>query len=93
MSEGVKAQIYTTLLNFLGYTEEVLRKTGAGCLGAICKYLSPEQLDNTLSEYILSKYPFFQLIYEEIYVYLYLIHSRSVTNLSIFPRMYQLLNC
>lgn len=56
MSEGVKSQIHMTLLGFLGHSEETIRKSGAGCLGAICKYLSPEQFDTTLSEYVLSKY-------------------------------------
>lgn len=56
MSEGVKSQIYGTLLGFLGHPEDTIRKTGAGCLGAICKYLAPEQFDTTLSEYVLSKY-------------------------------------
>lgn len=55
MSEGVKSQIYMTLLGFLGHPEETIRKTSAGCLGAICKYLSPEQFDTTVSEYVLSK--------------------------------------
>lgn len=55
MSENVKTQIFSTLLGFLGHSEDTIRKSGAGCLGAICKYLSPEQLDTALSEYIFSK--------------------------------------
>lgn len=55
MSEPIKKQIHATLLTYLGQPEETVRKCAAGCLGAICKYLSPEQLDATLSEHLLSK--------------------------------------
>ncbi|KAG5899951.1 hypothetical protein JTB14_002498 [Gonioctena quinquepunctata] len=53
MSEPVKKQIHATLLAYLGVPEDSVRKCAAGCLGALCKYLSPEQLDVTLSEQIL----------------------------------------
>nr|CAI5870225.1 unnamed protein product [Callosobruchus analis] len=54
MSEPVKKQIHATLVSLLGQPEDTVRKCAAGCLGAICKYLSPEQLDSTLSEHILN---------------------------------------
>ncbi|CAH1977085.1 unnamed protein product [Acanthoscelides obtectus] len=54
MSEPVKKQIHATLVTLLGQPEDTVRKCAAGCLGAICKYLSPEQLDSTLSEHILN---------------------------------------
>ncbi|KAH1001345.1 eIF-2-alpha kinase activator GCN1-like isoform X2 [Dendroctonus ponderosae] len=54
MSEPIKKQIHATLLTNLGQSEENVRKCAAGCLGAICKYLSPEQLDATLSEHLLN---------------------------------------
>ncbi|XP_074026538.1 lethal (3) 80Fj [Leptinotarsa decemlineata] len=53
MSEPVKKQIHTTLVTYLGVPEDSVRRCAAGCLGAMCKYLSPEQLDTTLNEYIL----------------------------------------
>ncbi|XP_057670075.1 eIF-2-alpha kinase activator GCN1 [Diorhabda carinulata] len=53
MSEPVKKQVRGTLVSFLGVPDDSVRKCAAGCLGAICKYLSPDQLDTTLSEHIL----------------------------------------
>ncbi|XP_030761834.1 eIF-2-alpha kinase activator GCN1 isoform X2 [Sitophilus oryzae] len=54
MSEPIKKQIYATLVSYLGQPDDTIRKCAAGCLGAICKYLSPEQLDVTLTENILN---------------------------------------
>lgn len=56
MSDNVKKQIHATLLTLISYPEDVTRLSAAGCLGAICQWLSPEQLDSTLSETLLSKY-------------------------------------
>lgn len=53
MTEPIKRQIHATLMNYLGQPDDTVRKCAAGCLGAICKYLSPDQLDATLSEHIL----------------------------------------
>ncbi|CAG9865117.1 unnamed protein product [Phyllotreta striolata] len=53
MSDPVKKQIHATLISLLGAPEDTVRKCAAGCLGAICRYLTPEQLDATLTEYIL----------------------------------------
>ncbi|XP_060530072.1 stalled ribosome sensor GCN1 [Cylas formicarius] len=54
MSEPVKKQIMATLLTYLGHPEDTLRKCAAGCLGALCKYLPPDQLDALLSDHILN---------------------------------------
>ncbi|KAL1494916.1 hypothetical protein ABEB36_010427 [Hypothenemus hampei] len=54
MSEPIRKQIHATLVAHLGQADDTVRKCAAGCLGAICKYLSPDQLDLTLREHILS---------------------------------------
>ncbi|KAF7282220.1 hypothetical protein GWI33_003020 [Rhynchophorus ferrugineus] len=54
MSDPIKKQIHTTLIGYLGQPDDTIRKCAAGCLGALCKYLSPEQFDTTLSEHILN---------------------------------------
>lgn len=56
ISEPIKKQIYGTLVIYLGQPEDTIRKSAAGCLGALCKYLPPDQLDVTLGEHILSKF-------------------------------------
>lgn len=38
----------------LNHPEDVTRSAVGGCLGALCKYLSPEQLDDAMLNYILS---------------------------------------
>jgi hypothetical protein len=53
MSDAVKKQIHQSLLSLLGYQEDVTRNCAAGCLGAICRWLPPEQLDATLLENLL----------------------------------------
>lgn len=70
MSEPVKKQVYTTLISLLGSQEDTTRNCAAGCLGAICKWLSAEQLDATLMDHILSKiiesfisFVFFLIVY------------------------------
>jgi hypothetical protein len=55
MSDAVKKQIHQSLLSLLGYQEDVTRNCAAGCLGAICRWLPPEQLDATLLENLLCK--------------------------------------
>lgn len=54
MSEPLRKQIHVTLVNLLAHAEDVTRNAAAGCLGALCKWLTPEQLDSTFSEHILS---------------------------------------
>lgn len=56
MSEPVRKQIYATLIMLLGHQEDVTRNAAAGCLGALCKWLTPEQLDTVLTDHILSKF-------------------------------------
>lgn len=38
----------------LNHPEDVTRSAVGGCLGALCKYLSPEQLDDAMLNYILN---------------------------------------
>lgn len=54
-SEPVRKQIHSTLISLLNYPEDVTRTVAAGCLGALCKWLTPDQLETTLSDHILSK--------------------------------------
>lgn len=53
-TEPVRKQIHATLVSLLDHPEDVTRTVAAGCLGALCKWLTPEQLDTTLSEHVLS---------------------------------------
>lgn len=55
MSDTVKKQIHMTLLSFLNHQEDVTRNSAAGCLGAICRWLTPDQLHATLTEHLLCK--------------------------------------
>lgn len=57
MTEPLRKQIYGTLISMLGHSEDVTRSAVGGCLGALCKWLSPEQLDDALNNYILSDDP------------------------------------
>ncbi|KAK4875808.1 hypothetical protein RN001_012230 [Aquatica leii] len=54
MSEAVEKQIFATLISLLGHQEDVTRNVAAGCFGALCKWLTPTQLDNVLNEHILN---------------------------------------
>ncbi|XP_025837277.1 eIF-2-alpha kinase activator GCN1 [Agrilus planipennis] len=54
MSEPVRKQIHSTLISLLNHPEEVTRNVAAGCLGALCKWLPPPQLDTTITEHILN---------------------------------------
>lgn len=53
MSEQIRKQIHITLINMLGHPEDLTRSAVAGCLGALCKWLSEDQLETTLTEHIL----------------------------------------
>uniref|UniRef100_A0A6P7FRK7 EIF-2-alpha kinase activator GCN1-like n=1 Tax=Diabrotica virgifera virgifera TaxID=50390 RepID=A0A6P7FRK7_DIAVI len=53
ISEPLKKQIHATLVSYLGVPDDTVRKCAAGCLGALCKYLPPDQLESTLFEHIL----------------------------------------
>ncbi|XP_055908453.1 eIF-2-alpha kinase activator GCN1 [Eupeodes corollae] len=54
MTEPLRKQVYATLISMLGYPEDVTRSAVGGCLGALCKYLSPEQLDDVLKNNVLN---------------------------------------
>ncbi|KAH8346010.1 hypothetical protein KR084_004221, partial [Drosophila pseudotakahashii] len=54
MSEVIKKQIYVTLLNMIGYHEDVTRNAVGGCLGAMLKYIAPGQVDDLLNNLILT---------------------------------------
>ncbi|KRT80352.1 Armadillo repeat containing protein [Oryctes borbonicus] len=54
ISDSLRKQIHYTLVNFIGYQEDVTRVTAAGCLGSLCKWLPPEQLDATITEHVLN---------------------------------------
>lgn len=53
MTEPLRKQIYATLTSMLGHSEDVTRSAVGGCLGALCKWLAPEQLDDALINHIL----------------------------------------
>lgn len=53
MTEPLRKQIYATLTSMLGHSEDVTRSAVGGCLGALCKWLAPEQLDDALGNHIL----------------------------------------
>lgn len=57
MTEALRKQIYSTLTSMLGHSEDVTRSAVGGCLGALCKWLSPEQIDDALSNHILQDDP------------------------------------
>ncbi|XP_050338070.1 eIF-2-alpha kinase activator GCN1 [Bactrocera neohumeralis] len=48
MSECLKQQLSATLLNMIGHSEDITRSASAGCLGALLKYLSIQQVDDLL---------------------------------------------
>nr|XP_036221655.1 eIF-2-alpha kinase activator GCN1-like [Bactrocera oleae] len=52
MSECLKLQLSATLLNMIGHSEEITRSASAGCLGALLKYLSIQQVDDLLELHI-----------------------------------------
>lgn len=53
MTEVLRKQIYQTLVSMLNHPEDVTRSAVGGCLGAICKWLSDEQLDDAMLHHIL----------------------------------------
>ncbi|XP_071447058.1 stalled ribosome sensor GCN1 [Hetaerina americana] len=53
MSEPLRKQVLQTTIGMLGHPEDVTRGAVAGCLGALCRWLSPDQLDVTLNEHLL----------------------------------------
>ncbi|XP_055374977.1 eIF-2-alpha kinase activator GCN1 [Condylostylus longicornis] len=55
MSETLRKQIHATLISMLNHNEETTRNAIGGCLGALCKYLPPDDVDETLKNHILSE--------------------------------------
>lgn len=53
ISEPLRKQIYATLTSMLSHPEDVTRSAVGGCLGALCKWLSSDQLDDALNNHIL----------------------------------------
>lgn len=53
MSDQVRRTVFMTLREGLGNPEDTIRSGTAGCLGALCKWLSPEQLNVALNDHIL----------------------------------------
>lgn len=62
MSDQVRRTVFMTLREGLGNPEDTIRSGTAGCLGALCKWLSPEQLNVALNDHIFSKYKVFDFI-------------------------------
>lgn len=56
MSEPLRKAVYMTLTSMLSHPEDVTRAAAAGCLGALCHWLSPEQLHATLTDHLLRKF-------------------------------------
>lgn len=53
MTEPLRKQVYVTLVNMLSHQEDVTRSAVGGCLGALCRWLSPDQLADALNNHIL----------------------------------------
>ncbi|KAG8223949.1 hypothetical protein J437_LFUL003757 [Ladona fulva] len=70
MSEPLRKQVLATTLSMLAHPEDVTRGAVAGCLGALCQWLSPDQLDVTLNEH---------LLYDDLTLDWTLRHGRSAT--------------
>lgn len=57
MTEPLRKQVYATLTSMLGHPEDVTRSAVGGCLGALCKWLPKEQLNDALNSYLLKDDP------------------------------------
>uniref|UniRef100_W8CCK9 Translational activator GCN1 n=1 Tax=Ceratitis capitata TaxID=7213 RepID=W8CCK9_CERCA len=53
MSESLKKQISATLLSIIGHSDDVTRSAAGGCLGALLKHLSVQQVNDILEHHIL----------------------------------------
>lgn len=56
MSEPIRRAIHQTLIGMLSHPEDISRSAAAGCLGALCQWFTPEQLNVVLSDHLLCKY-------------------------------------
>ncbi|XP_055603671.1 eIF-2-alpha kinase activator GCN1 [Uranotaenia lowii] len=54
ITEPLKKQIYATLAGMLGHSEDITRTAAGGCFGALCRWLTPEQLDDAMSSHLLN---------------------------------------
>lgn len=54
-TDATRKQIHLMLINLLSHSEDVTRNVAAGCLGALCKWLTQEELELTLNDHLLSK--------------------------------------
>lgn len=57
ITEPLRKQIYATLTAMLAHSEDVTRSAVGGCLGALCRWLAPDQLDDALNHHILKDDP------------------------------------
>ncbi|XP_058447618.1 stalled ribosome sensor GCN1 [Malaya genurostris] len=55
MTEPLKKQIYGTLAGMLGHPEDITRSAAAGCFGALCRWLNPDQLDDAMNSHLLNE--------------------------------------
>uniref|UniRef100_A0AAG5CZ96 TOG domain-containing protein n=1 Tax=Anopheles atroparvus TaxID=41427 RepID=A0AAG5CZ96_ANOAO len=55
MTEPLRKQIYVTLAGLLGHPEDISRAAAAGCFGALCRWLAPDQLDEALVAHMLNE--------------------------------------
>ncbi|XP_024940665.1 eIF-2-alpha kinase activator GCN1 isoform X2 [Cephus cinctus] len=53
MTEPMRKQVFATLSNMLGYSEDVTRNAVAGCYGALLRWLTPEQLAAAFNDNLL----------------------------------------
>lgn len=56
MSATLRKQVYQTLVGMLAHPEDITRSAAAGCLGALTRWLAPDQLHTTLSDHLLREY-------------------------------------
>ena len=64
MSDAVVKQVHISLLGLLSNTEDSTRNGAAGCLGALVRSLTNDQLTVTLNDHLLRK---FNLLYLNIF--------------------------
>ncbi|CAB4061680.1 unnamed protein product [Lepeophtheirus salmonis] len=55
LTPSIRKQVLNTLTNFISSSEDTSRTVGSGCLGALCKWLSPEELASTFDGNIIVK--------------------------------------
>lgn len=55
MSDPLRKQVYVTLCSMLSHSEDVTRSAVGGCLGALCKYMPADQLDDFMKTHLLNE--------------------------------------